>query len=462
MSAIDILNPSKKLASRLFLWFWVTTVSTALVAMWVGQLLISHVELGTPSGAELKMLNHAIENLEGRPRIVMPIQTLLRDVSMEERHALSAVDLSNRRVVNAGPPMPPEEQEVLVQVAFQQYPITIKRGRITFIGPRTFSVGGREYALFLGKFDGRGPGGPADDLVWIAPIAILLSVVWCYLFASSVVKPIQELQQRSRQLAKGDWDARVDLRHFGKDETGQLAQDFNVMAEKLESMWRGQQRLLADISHELRSPLARLQMALGLAEQQDIDASTLTRIEREAERMEQLIDQLLKLTRTESGQVNFVTMPLSGWLKSIITDANFEASNLNKTVVCHNLPDIDVQVNQDLIRSAVENVIRNAIRYAEKKVEVEVTHRDDLWTVVINDDGPGLPQSECANVFTPFYRPTTSRERESGGAGLGLAIAKAAVDLHHGSINASPRANGGLSVTLCMPVIVTNEMENNA
>lgn len=164
----------------------------------------------------------------------------------------------------------------------QQSAITLRQRDFAITGPQPFTWNNQQYVLFI--TDRVGPGDPAEPLKWLLGVGLMVSVLLSYLFARTLVKPIHHIQQASQKLALGDWQARAST-GGRRDELGQLAEDFNQMAGQLETLWRGQQRLLGDISHELRSPLTRLQMALGLAHQQNVDTPTLDRIERETERM---------------------------------------------------------------------------------------------------------------------------------------------------------------------------------
>ena len=224
------------------------------------------------------------------------------------------------------------------------------------------------------------------------------------------------------------------------------------MAEQLESMWGAQKRLLADVSHELRSPLARLQMALGLAHQQNVDPQTLQRIEREANRMEALIRQLLTLSRAEAGEVSFQQQALNNVLSDVLNDANFEAKSNNKQLHINSIPPITVNVDSMMFCRAVENVLRNAIRHSYQLTTVTFNEDNQYIYIHITDDGQGLNIEECERIFAPFYRASLARERASGGVGLGLSIAKAALELHHGRITAEQADTGGLRVSIALPL----------
>ena len=234
------------------------------------------------------------------------------------------------------------------------------------------------------------------------------------------------------------------------------------MAERIESLMSSQQRLIHSVSHELRSPLARLNVALGLARKQ-ADATvngSLDRIEREAGRLNELIGNLLTLARWESSaeRVNCDDVELDALVREVAADADFEAKSRNRSVRVVTLSPCSIAGVRDLLRSAIENVIRNAVNYTHKGSEVEVTLEHvrgpalESAVIRVRDHGDGVPEHALENIFSPFYRVADSRERSSGGAGLGLSIAAKAVSLHGGQVKAENSPSGGLMVELRFPL----------
>ena len=296
-------------------------------------------------------------------------------------------------------------------------------------------------------------------------LAILISGVICYLLTRYITGPILRLRAAARELAAGNLGARASgAMENRRDELGQLVRDFNQMADRIEVLLDSERQLIRDISHELRSPLARLNVALGLARQRaGADAAPqLDRIEREAERLNEMIGRLLTLARLEGAGAPAEQEPvlLSELVREVAEDAEFEAESRHCRVQVNAADDCTTLGSPDLLRSAVENVVRNAVRYTAEGTEVQV----DLtcvgsdgarWAAIrVRDHGPGLPESELSNVFRPFYRVTNARERETGGTGLGLAISERAVRLHGGTIHASNAPGGGLLVEMRLPASV--------
>ena len=297
-------------------------------------------------------------------------------------------------------------------------------------------------------------------------LAILISGVICYLLTRYITRPILRLRAAARELAAGNLGARASsVMEKRRDELGQLVRDFNQMADRIEVLLDSERQLIRDISHELRSPLARLNVALGLARQRaGADAaSQLDRIEREAERLNEMIGRLLTLARLEGAVAPTEQEPvlLSELVREVAEDAEFEAESRHCRVHVNAANECSTLGSPDLLRSAVENVVRNAVRYTAEGTEVQI----DLacvgldgarWaTIRVRDHGPGLPESELNNVFRPFYRVANARERETGGTGLGLAISERAVRLHGGTIQASNAPGGGLLVEMRLPATVS-------
>jgi signal transduction histidine kinase len=289
-------------------------------------------------------------------------------------------------------------------------------------------------------------------------VSILIVGVVCYLLGLYLTSPLKKLQSTVKAFAEGNLDARVspELGNRG-DELADLGREFDHMAERIQALISSEKRLLADISHELRSPLARLTVALELA-RKNVDGravSALDRIEQESERVNQLVGQLLTITRLESGaeRVPPEIVPLEDLVEQVIDDADFEARAVHKRVNATHLDHCRIRGSSDLLRSAVENVIRNAIRYTAEGTAVEVAlhWRLDTAVLTVRDHGPGVPEAELKHIFEPFYRVSEARERASGGVGLGLSIADRTVKLHGGIIRAENLADG-LMVTIELPL----------
>jgi len=292
---------------------------------------------------------------------------------------------------------------------------------------------------------------------------LLVGGVFCYWLARYLSSPLTELRGATRELADGKLTTRVDEKLLKRrDEIGLLGRDFNLMASRIESLVEAQHRLLGDISHELRSPLARQGVALGLARRRSGPeaASALDRIEREGERLNEMIGQLLALSRIESGTdgLENVRVDLSALVREVAEDADFEARSHDRSVQIIEDEPLQMVGVPELIRSAIENVVRNAIRHTEKHTQVELSLASEsvngnLWAAIrVRDRGKGVPENAIEEIFRPFYRVEDARDRTTGGTGLGLSIAARAVRLHRGTVNASNASDGGLIVEIRLPI----------
>ncbi|MFD3391204.1 ATP-binding protein [Alteromonas macleodii] len=444
------ISPTRAIMGRLFLWFWATFIVTSLLAIWGSRLFFEDLQVVQIKPREVEDLNQAIERMQRERFQSVPLHEALDRNSRGIRGRLVAVDIRDNRLVSGGgPPLRDNDKEDLLRLVNQTSPIAVKRGAFKILGPVFFERDNSRFALFAVKLDM--PEKQTPPVLLFLAIALITTTLLSWLFAKTLTNPILHIQGSAKRLASGDWQTRVGKAAKRQDELGQLARDFNKMAEQLESMWGAQKRLLADVSHELRSPLARLQMALGLAHQQNVDPATLSRVEREADRMEALVSQLLTLSRAEAGEANMQKHALSLVLNDVLTDANFEAANKNKQLRIDDIPKKTVVIDSMMFCRAVENVLRNAIRHSKLVTHIAFSEDAQHWYIHITDDGDGLTSEECERIFSPFYRATLARERESGGVGLGLSIAKAAVELHHGLIIAEPSERGGLRVTMSFP-----------
>ncbi|WP_086981739.1 envelope stress sensor histidine kinase CpxA [Vibrio aphrogenes] len=286
--------------------------------------------------------------------------------------------------------------------------------------------------------------------VMLASTPLLLWLAW------ALSKPAMRLEKAAQKVARGIIELDPELEK-GPSEFKQAGASFNQMVMAINNKISEQQRLLSNISHELRSPLTRLRMANALAIRKQGDSAELARIDMEAERLELMINELLELSRQQidSHQIQQNLSVAELWAETI-EDGKFEAEQQKKSLICSAIPKAVMTGNPNLLISAVENVIRNAIRYCEHSVwvdfkQVTVKQQSSL-IITIEDDGPGVDKEELEAIFRPFYRVSTARERHSGGAGLGLAITHSVITQHNGQITALRSQHGGLAVQITLPL----------
>ena len=306
---------------------------------------------------------------------------------------------------------------------------------------------------------------PFDRDPWLfylrLSIAVVVSGVVCFWLTWYLVKPVRRLREASRRLSEGNLDVRV-AQAMGRrrDEIADLGRDFDWMAERLQALIASQKQLLNDISHELRSPLARLQVAAGLARKKigHHSVEEMDRIECEIERMDDLVAQVLTLARLEVRRQDSAEdyIDLVEFLKTIVEDVEYEAVTHDRHVRLNTQASGTLKADAELLRRAVENIIRNAVRYTSNGTLVEVdvnmlSERIEWLRISVCDRGPGVEVDQLHRIFDPFVRVSDARERNSGGYGLGLAIAKRAIIHHGGRVTACNRKGGGLCVEILLP-----------
>ncbi len=289
--------------------------------------------------------------------------------------------------------------------------------------------------------------------------------LFCYGLARYLAAPVSRIRSAAQRISSGDLGARVQPNHIprGRDEIAYLARDFDTMAGRLQNLVTAQNRLLGDVSHELRSPLARMNLALELARRGDETKrqNALERIERESARLDVLVGELLTLSRLENGlraETLNNAVDIAQLTREVAEDAEFEAQNAGRGVeveFCGPEKSLIVRGDPELLRRAVENVTRNALRHTNdnSKVSLELGSENGEVVLSIADCGPGVPDEELDSIFRPFYRVEGARDRPDGssGTGLGLAIAQRAIFAHGGTISASNRPGAGLMVRLSLP-----------
>ncbi|WP_419785022.1 HAMP domain-containing sensor histidine kinase [Pseudodesulfovibrio sp.] len=301
-------------------------------------------------------------------------------------------------------------------------------------------------------------------------LGILGGLLFSALLAWYLIKPVWRLRLGFDQLTKGQLGIRLKpLMGRRRDEIADLARDFDTMAERMQTLVESREQLLYDVSHELRSPLARQHMAFGLARQNPQRMpQLLDRIEKESSRMDELVGELLTLSRVEFG----ADMPeeyfdIGSLARVVVDNAAFEAREDGVEVVLHMAPDEEETGTTacgeaELIRRALENVVRNGVRHSPRGTSVRVTVTRDMGSdscrIRIADSGPGVPEKDLGKIFEPFVRLGNT---SGSGAGLGLAIAKRAVTVHGGTIQAINGPNGGLQITITLPLSTLEMAEDD-
>jgi two-component system sensor histidine kinase CpxA len=362
-------------------------------------------------------------------------------------------------------PTPPEA-EAMATTALQSVGTSIATSHGTrFAATRTTGSTGTHYVLVIGTNVEKVTDvlrAPIQVQFIRAAAVLFIAGFVCFWLARYITAPVRHLRAATHRLATGNLKARVGVSAGNRsDELAGLSRDFDHMAEQIESLISSQRRLLADISHELRSPLARLTVALGLTRLHANPESTsgLDRIELEAGRLNTLIESLLRLARLEGGSELLEGEPvqLHRLVSDVAADADFEAQSRNRHVHLTSTDACVISGNRQLLRSAVENVIRNAVNYTSEGSDVQIALQEvpangnSTAVISVRDHGRGVPEDSLADIFLPFYRVGDARDRTSGGSGLGLSITDRAIRLHGGSVRAVNCPDGGLLIELRLP-----------
>lgn len=322
------------------------------------------------------------------------------------------------------------------------------------LGPQSYLVASADqerYWLFVAAPEGPLGLPPIWGPLWQIPFIVLL----CYALAKRLTAPVRDLEEAVQRFGSGNLSARVDS--LRRDELGALSRAFDQMASRIQTLVSGQRRLLLDISHELRSPLTRLSLAVELARSQQNNEGALDRIHKEADRLNALIGEIVSITRfeTDPALVRKSRVAVDELLARIIDDCSLEAIAKSCRIELTIAGRWEIEGDEELLRRAFENVIRNAIWYTTDTIDIRVSGDGSSIAIVIRDYGPGVPEESIPFLFDPFYRVDADRSRSSGGVGLGLAIARRSVDLHEGTIQAT-NANPGLLVTICLPHVANS------
>jgi two-component system OmpR family sensor kinase len=436
---------------KIFIGFWLALVSAALIAgtaVWLQH----RREAGPPelAGGPPSRIATDLAAATLRHGGVEALRAWLREVQLRRAAMIFAVDEQDHDVL--GREVPPGALAAAREL--------VAGGADGQGARRVSTASGESYLLFVTRPPGPRPGprpGPPPIAPWeFIAIGIATSLTFSALLAWYLTRPIRNLRWAFDAAAAGRLETRVSPRMGRRrDEIADLGRDFDRMALQLQKLVSAQRRLLHDVSHELRSPLARLQAAIGLARQEPAKVEpSLERIEREASRLDHMVGEVLALARLESGTA---TRPkervdLAYLAANIAEDARFEAEAAGRALRFHAEGDAPVMGDADLLHRAVENVVRNAVKFTREGTSVEVNVRTTKHSAVliVADEGPGITSAELAKIFDPFYRGEAGNG--TPGFGLGLAIAQRAIDAHGGTIRAANAPAGGLEVRIELPL----------
>jgi len=443
----------KSLSLRIFLVFWAALIAIVAAAIGVTILFLTHRE-ELPRTRDVLVSEAAAALARGdRPGL----EAWLASRQGDPGARVYAFDERGRELLDRTVDRPRERPGGFVNPPNGVAGVRLRPPESM---PTLIAPDGTEYRLMVvpqrpGPF---GALGFSEVRVPVLIFALAITALLSWLLARSITRPIDDLTTATQAFANGRLDAMPAPSTLARrDELGRLAASFGEMGGRIRALLASRERLLQDISHELRSPLARIRLALGIAAQPGADVSAqFGRLERDVERLDTLIGQVLSVTRLEAkmAALERVETDLVAVITDIVRDADFEAQAAGKSVrLISSSASASVAVDPTWIASAIENVVRNAVRHTAVGSEVLITfaRRAGALAISVRDHGPGVPEADLMKIFEPFYRVTSARERDSGGEGLGLAITARVVAAHGGRVEARNAAYGGLEVELVLP-----------
>jgi two-component system, OmpR family, sensor histidine kinase CpxA len=448
----------RSLFLKIFFWFWATVIVTgiALVATWI---ILQPKNVTSQSQTNLADVawisgSSAVDTFERQGPSAA--STYMGRLS-QKTHVKSCLFDASGEVIAGSDCATFESAPAMVG----ENPVFTVRHGFVRVAVRVSGKSGREYIYAVEATEHRGPppgiGFSGIVLRWSVPF--LVSGFICYLLTRYLTAPVLRLREASQHLAAGDLSTRAAAgMERRRDELGSLVRDFNAMAGRIEELVSRQRQLIYDISHELRSPLARLNVALDLARQRKGSDPAFDHMEQDLERLNEMIERLLTVAKLDPSAtpVSMAQVDLTELVSQIVRSAEFELQERGGSIRLSSQGQYFVQGNAQLLHSAVENVVRNAVRYTgagnSVDVRLEPAGAPAMVRILVRDYGIGVPESELAKIFQPFYRVADDRNRETGGTGLGLAIADRVIRIHSGTISARNAAPSGLVVEIRLPL----------
>lgn len=455
----NVLSAANRISIKLFLWFWLVAILSILATRFISAQLASEIKILPAHHEDVRRLHHIKHSIARRD--ISSVDQLLARQKKRANSTLWLKSTATNTVYSDAKQSHPLVSQFLNENELTDK-ITVRFKFARLSGPQLIQLAGQDYQLYLLVKDQRQHFGQyLLELPYWARILLPLSISFllCLLIARTLTRPLRQLQLAAHRFGEGELSSRAAQASLRSDEVGQLAKSFNLMADKLSLNITAQQRLLGDVSHELRSPMTRLQLALALAQQQAADSNEqqryFDRCELEVSRLDQMLAHIMAWSRMENSLIVPDKTPviLHQLINELIDDAQFVADEKQVTITFSEPPVCQLLADRSMLASAIANVLSNAVKYAPEKSEIKVslTHQSHHCTITISDQGTGVPEESIAKIFEPFYRVAGDRDRQSGGTGLGLAIAKQAIVAHGGDIHAQNGCDGGLAIRIALP-----------
>ena len=456
-----------KVYVKLFIGFWCITilmiVGTGLATHWLDLRPDKHLSSSTDTGqttAAARLLREVVR--EAVNYSLDDIRSGMESMQENATRLVFVVDQNGEDLLHR--PIPPGGQLILQQLSAQQPFAHFSKEGSSYVGRQVLLPDGDWVKIIT--YDTPDDTGLWWQLyfynIWLPLlISVVISGTACFILAKRMSRGIAIMRDATRRIAAGDLSVRIsqeftDCRVKNRDEIAELSMEFDHMTARLDKSMQEQQRLIKDVSHELRSPLARLQFALAIAQSRccgsDIDKE-LVKIKESADYLNEIISDILSMPMTDTAAWELCdTIDLKILLETLVEEYRISASEKGVTIALETpIQDALVATHGNSLIGVFENIIRNALHYTPKEttvcVELDDSH-NKYYKITVRDQGRGVPAENLDDIFKPFFRTDEARARSSGGYGLGLAISKRTVELHDGSIRAFNHANGGLSIEI--------------
>lgn len=452
------LHPSHYLASRIFLWFWLVILATV-----AGTLLISK---GVPEKTEIRRLpppvQQQLQGIANRYAEAGSVEQLLERLASRRQGRWLLVDPQEQRVLNPAGLPAQFDHNWLTELSQLEQARLLRHSNLYLAGPFPVQLDGQSLALYQQR---QRPEQPWWHLSAMPQQVLLISLfifsaIASLILAVSITRPLRELLHSYATFSSGQLDHRLQRLANRRDELGALGRGFNAMADRIHSLLQGQQRLLRDVSHELRSPLTRAQLALALEARQG-QGTQLPRLQQELEHVDQLLEELLTYSRLHNGHYPFEpeAFDLTELIQQLFATNQVEADAKQQVLHCQTEASHSLVADKRLLSRALENVLRNAMKYSprQSRIECQIASEPSGVHIRFCDQGPGVPETQLYAIFDPFYRVCDSRTSHTGGTGLGLAIAAESIRQHQGTITAAANVPQGLCINIWLPVSASNQ-----
>ncbi|WP_410012724.1 envelope stress sensor histidine kinase CpxA [Sodalis sp. C49] len=449
------------LTARIFAIFWLTLALVLMLVLMVPKLDSRQLTplLDSEQRQGIMLQQHVEAELAGDPaNDLMWWRRLFRSIDKWAPPGQRLILVTSEgRVIGAQRNEMQVIRNFIGQSDNSDHPQKKKYGRVELVGPFPVRDGEDNYQLYQIRPAGNSQSDfislMFDRPLLLLIVTMLISIPLLLWLAWSLAKPARKLKHAADEVARGNLRQHPEL-EAGPQEFLATGVSFNQMVSALERMVNAQQRLLSDISHELRTPLTRLQLATALMRRKHGEGHELARIETEAQRLDSMINDLLVLSRNQhKNELTREYVTAGDLWNDVLDDAKFEAEQMGKTLRIASPPGNWMLVcNPAALDSALENVVRNALRYSNQQISVTFTADQQGVTIIVDDDGPGVSAEDREQIFRPFYRTDEARDRASGGSGLGLAIVEKAVEQHHGWVKAQDSPLGGLRLVMWLPL----------